>query len=357
VLKDSKGIKSAATAIAWHADGNTIMCGARDGSLQLWELRAPAEYQPVVLLKNATPKSEGVAERVRAASVLRGAHEPQCDVSCVRWHRDGYRVASRATDGTLKLWDIRRFDAPLGAWGGLDNIFPTTGCDFSPDGSMLVTGSSVQKGKGTAQLTFVSTRTMERVAQTAMDGASIVGLQWHPRLNQILLGNADGGAYVLYDPQLSERGAMLCATREPPKRSGSVYTGGGMQIVTPNALPMFKDEEQDHRKRRRQERNDPLKSHKPEHVKSNLGTGGKLQVGYRQALLASMAGGVSGLGGTKDKIAAFQVEDPREEILKYAKLAAEDPHYVTPAYAHNQPQVTEGKHLAKTVDSDDEEKE
>ena len=65
-------------------------------------------------------------------------------------------------------------------------------------------------------------------------------------------------------------------------------------------------------------------------------------------------GGVSGLAGTKDKIAAFQVEDPREAILKYAKIAEEDPHFVTPAYANNQPQTLTGAHLAKTVDSDDE---
>jgi WD repeat-containing protein 70 len=68
-----------------------------------------------------------------------------------------------------------------------------------------------------------------------------------------------------------------------------------------------------------------------------------------------MPGGISGLGGTKDKIAAFKTEDPREEILKYAKLAAEDPFFVAPAYAQTQPQVAAGAHLAKTVDSDDEE--
>ncbi len=359
VLKDAKGIKTAATAIAWHADGNTILCGGRDGSLQLWELRASAEYQPVVLLPNATPKAEAAADKVKAASVRRGAHAPESDVSCVRWHRDGRRVASRATDGTLKLWDLRRLDEPLGVWAGLDNIFPTTGCDFSPDGSLLVTGCSVPpKGKGAAaQLTFVSTSTMEQVAQVDVDGASILGLLWHPRLNQILLGNADGGAYVFYDPEMSDKGALLCAAKAPPKRGNTFYTGGAMQIVTPHALPMYKDEELDHRKRRRQERHDPLKSHKPEQIKTKLSTGGKLQVGYQQALLASMHGGISGLGGTKDKIAAFKTEDPREEILKYAKLAAEDPHFVTPAYAQNQPQVATGAHLAKTVDSDDEEEE
>merc|ERR1719152_616522 len=85
---------------------------------------------------------------------------------------------------------------------------------------------------------------------------------------------------------------------------------------------MFKDEEQDHRKRRREERKDPLKSNKPEHVKTGPGTGGRLSTNYQQALLASLPGGVSGLAGTKDKIAAFKVEDPREEILKCVQTTA-----------------------------------
>ena len=67
-----------------------------------------------------------------------------------------------------------------------------TGCDFSPDGSLLVTGTSVKKGQGTPQLVFVSTQTLEVVASVDVDGASVVPLLWHPKLNQIVAGNADG---------------------------------------------------------------------------------------------------------------------------------------------------------------------
>ena len=64
-------------------------------------------------------KVERFADKARASSVSRGAHAPESDVSCVRWHRDGFKLASRSTDGSLKLWDLRRFDAPLGEWGSL----------------------------------------------------------------------------------------------------------------------------------------------------------------------------------------------------------------------------------------------
>lgn len=357
VIRDSRDIKTVPGSFAWHADGNTMMVGGRDGSLQLWELRgaSSSEYKPVVLARNATPKIELQADKAKARQLVRGAHAAESDVSCVRWHKDGYRVASRSTDGSMKLWDLRRFDAPLAEWGSLPSIFAMAQCDFSPGGDLLVTGTSVKKGEGGASLTFVSTRTLEKVAEVPVDGASIVALRWHPQLNQLILGNADGGAYVLYDPDVSEKGALLCATKAAPKRSGLVYTGGAMQVITPHALPMFKDEEKDHRKRRREERKDPLKSRKPDQVMNGPGTGGRLATNYQQALLASLSGGVSGLSGTKDKIAAFKVEDPREELLKYAKIAEEDPHFVTPAYATNQPAVVTGAHLANTVDSDDEE--
>ena len=38
-------------------------------------------------------------------------------------------------------------------------------------------------------------------------------------------------------------------------------------------------------------------------------------------------------------------------------LVWQDPHFVSPAYAQSQPQVAAGQHLAKNVDSDDDDKE
>ncbi|KAG5382577.1 hypothetical protein IGI04_034047 [Brassica rapa subsp. trilocularis] len=43
-------------------------------------------------------------------------------------------------------------------------------------------------------------------------------------------------------------------------------------------------------------------------------------------------------------------EDPREEILKYAKVAVKDPKFIAPAYSQTQPETIFAK-------SDDEEEE
>jgi hypothetical protein len=44
---------------------------------------------------------------------------------------------------------------------------------------------------------------------------------WHPKLNQIVVGLGSGDARVLYDPQKSRNGALLCV-HKPAKKSKSV---------------------------------------------------------------------------------------------------------------------------------------
>ena len=75
VIKDARGIKTGATAIAWHPDGDTLMVGGKDGSLQMWELRVPS-YQPVMMKMNATLKHEYRADKQRPDGVCRADRNP-----------------------------------------------------------------------------------------------------------------------------------------------------------------------------------------------------------------------------------------------------------------------------------------
>ena len=336
VLRDARGIKSGASSIAWHEGGQTIMCGARDGSLQLWEMRSRADFQPVVLLKNATPKVEWSADKVKAQSVCRTAHAAECDISCVRWHRDGQQLASRSTDGSLKLWDLRRFDAPLAQWASLPNLHAMAGCDFSPDGSMIVTGNAVKKGEAPRP-------------HIRLDACRLRHHRAAPHRGQRRRRLALAPAHQPDHRRLGRRRAMSTTRQSSPTRGAALRRPRAAEALGRRCAratrcrytrhmrcPCSRTEEADHRKA-------PPGATRPVAIPEAGGRQGgagarrKLSVGHQQALLASMSGGVSGLTGTKDKIAAFKVEDPREEILKYAKIAAEDPHYVTPAYAVNQP--------------------
>lgn len=56
---------------------------------------------------------------------------------------------------SLQLWDLRKFKAPVHAVTGLPITHSETGCCFSPDESLILTGISAQRdGTGGALLFF-----------------------------------------------------------------------------------------------------------------------------------------------------------------------------------------------------------
>lgn len=58
----------------------------------------------------------------------------------------------------------------------------------------------------------------QRLVQRLGIPGSVIAVQWHPRINQILVGSGDrksGQARVLYSPRLSQRGATLAVGRQP----------------------------------------------------------------------------------------------------------------------------------------------
>jgi hypothetical protein len=90
----------------------------------------------------------------------------------------------------------------------------------------------------------------ERVQQFGMSGP-VTALAWHPRLNQILVGTGDrtkGCTHVLYSPDMSEKGALLCAAKRPRQKNPFDYEPP-LTIHTPGALPMFRDDSWRKRKR------------------------------------------------------------------------------------------------------------
>lgn len=99
----------------------------------------------------------------------------------------------------------------------------------------------------------------------------------HVSVLQVFATSGDknqGGTHILYDPTLSERGALVCVARAPRKKSVDDYQAQPV-IHNPHALPLFRD--QPSRKRQRDKiLKDPLKSHKPECPITGPGHGGRL---------------------------------------------------------------------------------
>jgi hypothetical protein len=96
----------------------------------------------------------------------------------------------------------------------------------------------------------------ELVQQVGMSGP-VTAVCWHPRINQIIVGTGEqskgeeskGWAHVLYNPDMSEKGALLCAGKKPREANPFDYQPP-LVIHNPGALPMFRDNSW--RKRRRE---------------------------------------------------------------------------------------------------------
>jgi hypothetical protein len=159
---------------------------------------------------------------------------------------------------------------------------------------------------------------------------SVIRCLWHPKLNQIMVGTGNGLAKVYYNPNKSQRGAMLCAVKAQRKvRQPGVLTQD--HIITPCALPMFREPQQrSTRKQLEKDRLDPLKSHKPEPPVAGPGHGGR--VGIHGGTLFSCTVKNIALDKTRDS-------NPREAILRHAKATQDNPYWISPAYSKTQPKT------------------
>ncbi|MCD9558535.1 hypothetical protein HAX54_015937 [Datura stramonium] len=301
------------TTCAWDREGKSIAGGVGDGSIQIWNLKPGWGSRPDIYVANA--------------------HSD--DITGVKFSSDGRILLSRSFDGSLKVWDLRQMKEPLRVFNDLPNNYAQTNIAFSPDEQLFITGTSVEKdGTIGGMLCFFDRGKLELVSRVGISPTySVVQCAWHPRLNQIFATVGDkheGGTHILYDPTLSERGALVCVARAPRKKSVDDFQAEPV-IHNPHALPLFRD--QPSRKRQREKvLKDPLKSHKPELPMTGPGFGGR--VGSTKGSLLTQY--LLKQGGLIKE--TWMEEDPREAILKHADAAAKDPKYIAPAYADTQPE-------------------
>ncbi|TYI20442.1 hypothetical protein ES332_A07G238200v1 [Gossypium tomentosum] len=314
------------TTCAWDREGKCIAGGIGDGSIQIWTLKPGWGSRPDIYIEKS--------------------HSD--DITGLKFSSDGRTLLSRSFDGSLKIWDLRQIKAPLKVFDDLPNNYAQTNIAFSPDEQLFLTGTSVEKESTVGGLLcFYDCSKLELVQRVGISPCcSVVQCAWHPRLNQIFATSGDksqGGTHVLYDPTLSEKGALVCVARSPRKKSVDDFEAP-LVIHNPHALPLFRD--QPSRKRQREKiLKDPVKSHKPELPITGPGHGGR--VGSTKGSLLTQY--LLKQGGMIKE--TWMEEDPREAILKYADVAAKDPKFIAPAYAETQPEPV----FAKS-DSEDEEK-
>ncbi|XP_022317933.2 WD repeat-containing protein 70-like [Crassostrea virginica] len=307
--KSQQGRKLVPTACAYSNDGRWVAAACQDGSIQIWDHN-----------KNF----------VNVAMLNRGCHMNGTDTSCLCFSYDGQCLASRGGDDTLKLWDVRNFKKPLKVRENLISYYSVTDCIFSPNDRMVLTGTSIKK-QGDGKLLFLDRESLDTVSEIAVADTSVVRCLWHPKLNQIVIGCGDGKARLFYDPDKSHRGAMLCMVKQP-RKSKQVLALASQQIITPYALPMFKETKSTSTKKFEEKvRKDPVKSKRPDLPMTGPGEGGRL--GVKGATLAQYVA----QSLVKRKPDKYE-NDPRAAILRHAKEAAENPFWIDPAYKKTQPE-------------------
>lgn len=304
------GLRTNAASCNFNRDATLIAAGCVDGSIQTWDTRK--------MFVNTT-------------HCVRDAHQKGSEITSIVFSYMGQQLATRSNDETMKLWDLRQFKQPLHTWTNLFSRYDTTDCSFSPDDRLLVTGESLPKGQAEANLYFYSTKSYEEVQRIPVSNAHVVKTLWHPKLNQLFVSCGNGTIKCYYDEHRSIRGAKLCVVKTHRKRQPMEMVGVS-QIITPHALPLFRQEKsRTSRKRMEKARMDPVKSQRPD-LPITSGQGGR--VASSGGTLSSYV--IRNLGLSKR---VDDDQDPREAILKYAKDAAENPYWIAPAYKQTQPKA------------------
>nr|CAG4638327.1 EOG090X0364 [Cyclestheria hislopi] len=320
--RSQSGLRAAPSCCTYSRDGTLIACACNDGSIQMWDHRKLF---------------------VNTSVLIRNAHQSGTDPSSIVFSYDGRHVASRGGDETLKLWDIRQTKQAIHTAANLYSRFTMTDCIFSPDDRLLVTGTSFQKNENGGKVVFFDRQNFEKVYEIEVPQNHVIRTVWHPKLNQILVGCGNGAIKLYFDAERSHRGAKLCVAK-PKKRVRQNEIVSISRVITPHALPMFReDKPKSSRRALEKARKDPLLSRRPDLPIFTKGSGGR--VAASGSTLSSYIVRNLGLAKRVD-----DEQDPREAILKYAKEAAENPYWVSPAYSKTQP-----KPIFQSTDTEDQE--
>lgn len=126
--------KKTVTGAAFLPDGDTFVTVSQDGTLKMWKTAAALKY-----LKELEDKNGDAKPAVPKPTHTVNAHSGY-GVTCVAVSPDGKRIATGATDGTIKLWDAdavkQTASLAVAHPGGVRAVA------FSPDGKVLASGGA-----------------------------------------------------------------------------------------------------------------------------------------------------------------------------------------------------------------------
>lgn len=205
------------TCCAYSPTGALIAGGCSDGSVQVFFEKA--RYQ-------------------KPDKILRTAHGAQ--VTAITFLGDGVggnKMVTRSMDNSMKLWDCRVLSdakGPVKTWESLPAGHEKQGVCASPDGTHIVTGTSMEKGtKGNSTLRVFSTDDFSQVKNLDFGQKSAIRCTWHPGINQIVVGTFTGEVVMLYSPFSSKKGALHFVGRHRRAKAAHEIEDSGFGPIFP----------------------------------------------------------------------------------------------------------------------------
>ncbi|KIH56535.1 WD domain, G-beta repeat protein [Ancylostoma duodenale] len=206
-----------------------MTCGD-DGTIRLWTLK---DFKVMT-------KTINTHKKVNTFYLARNAHKGP--ITSIAFSPDSQRILSRGLDDSMKMWSLKDNKKPLLELYDLENAFKrfaridiilpcvdswlyffSTDCGFSPRGELVYTGTSTPGEDMPGKLLFFNAETFELVYKIEYPGISCTRIDWHPKLNQILVGLSDGTLRIYYDQKLSTRGVMTCITKPIRRNRASEF--------------------------------------------------------------------------------------------------------------------------------------
>lgn len=321
--------RSRMTAVAWGSQvegkNSLLVAAALDGSLSMWGGEGPYH---------------------RPSAEIGQAHTSNTWTSGIDISADGRLVVTRGGDDTVKLWDTRKFKQPVNTatHASTSSQYPTSNIMFAPNSSSIVTGSE------TGDLYILNPATLKPELVTAVTpGSPLISVLWHDKLNQIVTGSANAETHVLFNPKISNKGAVMVMSKPPKRRhvdDDSSLTTDMSQGISGDAIvnPGTSSEAIQG------------STFSSRHPTIGLTASGKSRDPRRPHVPAStpFSRGQPDEKHIKERIplSSMREEDPREALLKYADKAQNDPMF-TKAWGKTQPKTI----YADLSDDDDEDED
>ncbi len=305
--------RSRMTAVAWGSQvgggNNLLVAAALDGTLLMWGGEGPYN---------------------RPTAEIKDAHISDTWTSGVDISSDGRLVVTRGGDDLIKLWDTRKFKQPVNSMPhkSTSSQYPTSNIQFSPNATSIITGSE----DGNLHILNPATLKPELVAPVTVS-SPLISVLWHEKLNQIITGSANAETHVLYNPQTSNKGAVMVVSKAPKRRhvdDDPNFTTDLSQGISGDSIANVGTSYES------------VQAHAPRHPTIGLTASGRSRDPRRPHIPQTTPFSKSqpDEAHIKERIplSSMRDEDPREALLKYAEKAQKDPMF-TNAWKHTQPKT------------------